>query len=191
VDSPLALNATEVYRMHPECFDAEATELLHETGDLLGCGECTYVRSVAESKALHRRRKPCTIISASGMCEAGRIRHHLKNNIANAKNTILVPGFQAEGTLGRRLVEGAEKVNIFHKGYRVRAEVVQINGFSAHADRRELDGLLTPIAKRVKRAFLVHGEPDQSAALAELMRERGFADVTAAQRGQRVTLSPA
>ncbi len=189
VDSPLALDATEVYRMHPECFDEEATALLDQTGDLLGCVECTYVRSVAESKALHRRRQPCTIIAASGMCEAGRIRHHLKNNLTNPRNTVLVPGFQAEGTLGRRLVEGAEKVSIFHKSYRVRAEVVQINGFSAHADRNELDELLTPIARRVKRAFLVHGEPEQSAALAELMRERGFADVTAAKRGQRVALA--
>lgn len=186
VDSPLAVNATEVFKLHPECYDEDAVEFQIRTGDMLGAGCCTYIRSVEESKALHRRRNPCTIISASGMCEAGRIRHHLKNGITKKKNTVLIPGYQAQHTLGRRLADGAERVNIFHRSYRVRAEVIQIHGFSAHADQVGLMQMVKPLASSVGQAFLVHGEPDQSEVMAELMREAGFASVTLAQRGQRV-----
>ena len=186
VDSPLAVNATEVFKLHPECYDEDAVEFQIKTGDMLGAGCCTYIRSVEESKALHRRRNPCTIISASGMCEAGRIRHHLKNGITKSKNTVLIPGFQAQHTLGRRLADGAERVNIFHRSYRVRAEVIQIHGFSAHADQADLMRMVKPLASSVGRVFLVHGEPDQSGTLADLMRQAGFADVTLAERGQRV-----
>jgi metallo-beta-lactamase family protein len=188
VDSPLAVNATEVFKMHPECYDAEARAFHRVTGDILGNGCCTYIRDVEESKALHRRRRPCVIISASGMCEAGRIQHHIKNNIRSKKNTILIPGWQAAHTLGRRLAEGAEKITLFHEKMPVRAEVVQIHGFSGHADQRDLLNLMTPLAAKARRVLLVHGEDEQSATFAGKLGELGFADVTIGKRGQRVNL---
>ncbi len=188
VDSPLAVNATEVFKMHPECYDAEARAFHRVTGDILGSGCCTYIRNVEQSKALHGRTEPCVIISASGMCEAGRIRHHLKNNVGSPRNTVLLPGFQAANTLGRRLAEGVKQITLFHEEYEVRAEVVQIHGFSGHADQTELLRLLTPRAADAKRVFLVHGEPDQCTTLAGKLRSAGFRDVTVAQHGQPVPL---
>ena len=188
VDSPLAVNATEVFKLHPECYDAEARAFHQVTGDILGSGCCTYIRTLEESKALHDRREPCIIISASGMCEAGRIRHHLKNNIENPKNTILIAGYQAQNTLGRRIADGVKRITLFHEEYSVRAEVVQIHGFSGHADQRELLALLTPRFATAKRLLLVHGEPEQTAALAEKARGLGAREVVIGVRGQHVAL---
>lgn len=188
VDSPLAVNATEVFKLHPECYDAEARAFHKVTGDILGGDCCTYIRSVEESKALHRRRKPCVIISASGMCEAGRIRHHIKNNIRHERNTILIPGYQAVNTLGRRLADGAKQITLFHEKLPVNAEVVQIHGFSGHADRNDLLRLLEPHKDQYKNVFLVHGEPDQSMSLKAKLDEIGFANVVVAQRDQRTEL---
>ncbi|MBK9120850.1 MAG: MBL fold metallo-hydrolase [Phycisphaerales bacterium] len=189
VDSPLAVNATEVFRLHPECFDAEARALHRERGDILGSGCCTFIRDVEESKALHARKEPCIIISSSGMCEAGRIRHHLKNNVHDPKNTLLFPGFQAAHTLGRRLVEGVKKITLFHEEYLVRAEVVQLEGFSGHADQADLLALLKPHAGQTHRIVLVHGEEDQTAALAEKLRTAGFPEVVIGTPGQVVDLA--
>ncbi len=189
IDSPLAIDATEVYRLHPDCFDEEAARLLRTVPDLLGRSCCTFLRDVEESKRLNAYKGPCMIISASGMCEAGRVRHHIKNNIEDAANTILIPGFQAEGTLGRRLVDGADRIVVFHETYRVRAEVVQLDGFSGHADQPALLRMLSPALPRMKRLFLVHGEPEQSAALAAKIRETGFAGAQIAKRGESVKLA--
>jgi metallo-beta-lactamase family protein len=188
VDSPLAVNATDVFKMHPECYDAEARAFHAVTGDILGGGCCHYIRSVEESKALHGKSGPFVIISASGMCEAGRIRHHLKNNIENPKNTILIPGYQAANTLGRRLADGARRITLFHEEYEVRARVRQIHGFSGHADQRDLLKMLAPRAADTKRIYLVHGEPEQSAALAEKLRDAGFRDVVVPERDERSRL---
>ncbi len=188
VDSPLAVNATEVFKMHPECYDAEARAFHRVTGDIMGGGCCTYIRNVDESKALHFRKDPCIIISASGMCEAGRIQHHIKNNVSDPRNTLLFPGYQAANTLGRKLTEGAKKFTMFHEEFEVRAEVVQIPGFSGHADQAELLGMLKPRMADTRRLFLVHGEPEQTTVLAEKARDLGFREVVIAQRGQRVKL---
>lgn len=188
VDSPLAVNATDVFKMHPECYDAEARSFHKVTGDILGSHCCRYIRDVEESKALHGRKEPCVIISASGMCEAGRIRHHIKNNVTNPNNTILIVGWQAVHTLGRRLADGASQIRLFHEDYEVNAEVVQLHGFSGHADQENLLDLLKPHVQKAKRVFLVHGEPEQSAALAEELRTVGFRDVVIAERDQRVEL---
>ncbi|MBI5863076.1 MAG: MBL fold metallo-hydrolase [Planctomycetes bacterium] len=188
IDSPLAVNATDVFKMHPECYDSEAREFRRKNGDILGGDCCTYIRDVEESKALHRRRSPCTIISASGMCEAGRIRHHIKNNVASPRNTILFPGYQAQNTLGRRLVDGTKEITLFHETLPVRAEVVQIHGFSGHADQADLLRLLSPHARSARRVFLVHGEPEQAAALAAKLDEAGFTGVSRPARGQRFVL---
>ena len=189
IDSPLAVNATEVFRLHPELFDREARRFLRQTGDILGSECCTYVRDVEESKKINRRRRPCIIISASGMCEAGRIRHHLKNNIQSPKNTIVIVGFQAAHTLGRRIVERQKEVRIFGRPFKLKARVVVLNGFSAHADRDELRRLIRPLSGRCKTAFLVHGEPDQMEVMQETMRSDGFSRVQMPKPGQRFDLN--
>ncbi len=188
IDSPLAVNATEVFKLHPECYDAEARAFHRVTGDILGNGCCTYIRTVEESKALHLREDPCIIIAGSGMCEAGRIRHHLKNNIANPRHTILLPGYQAAHTLGRKLVDGARVITLFHEEFEVRAEVHQLHGFSGHADQRDLLRLLAPRAADAERVILVHGEPDQTVALADKLREAGFPSVLMGRRGMQMGL---
>lgn len=183
VDSPLAVATTEVFRKHPETYDQEAACFNRQNGgNIFDCDGCRYIRDVEESKALHEDRSPMIIVSASGMCEVGRILHHLKNNIENPRNTVLIVGYQAANTLGRRLVEKEKQVRIFGETYRVRATVKVLNGFSAHANRQELIGMTTPLAAGARKAFVVHGEPDQAEALASAMRERGFADVVVPAR---------
>ncbi len=188
VDSPLAVNATEVFKLHPECYDAEARSLYQVSGDILGASYCTYIRTLAQSMALNERTEPCIIISASGMCEAGRIRHHLKHNITDPKNTILLAGYQAVNTLGRKLEEGARRIMLFHEEFAVRAEVRQIHGFSGHADQADLLRLLGPRANGTRTLYLVHGEPDQTQALAGRLRDAGFGRVVLAEAGQKYRL---
>ncbi|MGQ9651967.1 MAG: MBL fold metallo-hydrolase [Phycisphaerae bacterium] len=185
VDSPLAVRATEVFRKHPEVFDEESSAFNHLTGDMLSCDDCEYTQDVEESKRLHDRKGPMIIISASGMCEVGRILHHLKNNIENPANTILIVGFQAENTLGRRLLEKAKQVKIFGETYQVKAKIKVLTGFSAHANSIELMAAVEPLAGRLRRVFLVHGEAGQSQTLAETMRKNGLADVVIPEPDQR------
>jgi len=184
VDSPLACRATEVFRRHPEAYDREAARLNASTGSILDCATCTYIENVEQSKALHGMPGPMVIISASGMCETGRILHHLKNNIEDPRNTILIVGYQAAHTLGRRLVEKVPKIRIFGETYEVKARVKALNGFSAHADARELADATAPLAGVVKHAFLIHGEPDQAESLADRMEQNGFRRVHIPDPGQ-------
>jgi len=172
VDSPLSVNVTEVFSKHPECFDKEALEEFRKDGNRFGFGEIKYIRDTQDSIALNKRTDPMVIISASGMCEHGRILHHLKNNIGNPKNAILIVGYQAENTLGRRLVEKQRVVRIFGEEYKRRAEVFVLNEFSAHADR---NGLLEKVKEtRPKKVFLVHGEPLQMDPLAQEIKGMGY-----------------
>jgi metallo-beta-lactamase family protein len=170
VDSPLAVNATEVFRKHSECYDAELKKFFEDGDDPFGFFRLRYIRDVKDSKALNDLRGPYMVISASGMCEAGRILHHLKNNIGDPRNTVLITGFQAEHTLGRKIVDKQPEVNIFGEPYRLRAEVVKINELSGHADQRELIEWMRPIMPRVKKVFLVHGEIGPQEALASVIR---------------------
>jgi metallo-beta-lactamase family protein len=188
VDSPLAVNATEIYRKHPECYDREAREHFDNNRDPFGFGALRYVRDVAESKALNDLRYPAMIISASGMCEAGRILHHLRNNVEDPRNTILIPGFQAEHTLGRKIVERRAEVPIFGEPMRLRAEVVRLNALSGHADQQELLLWIKPLVPHLKKVFLVHGEPLQANALAEAIRELFGVSAVVAHRGDSVNL---
>ena len=188
VDSPLAVNATEVFRLHPECFDDETWELLQKDEDLFGGQLVRYVRSVDESKSLHYHKNPCMIIAASGMCEAGRIVHHLKNHLTDPRNTVLIVGFQAPHTLGRRLVEKQPEVRIHDQLIPVKAEIAVMNGFSCHADRTDFADFLGPLAGEVGKARLVHGEPDQAAALMTTLQEKGYKDVAYPERGDTVTI---
>ncbi len=170
VDSPLAVNATSVFRLHPEAYDEEAALYMSQEdpdGDLFGFGRLQYVRRVEQSKAINFLREPCVIISASGMMEHGRILHHLKNNIEDDRNTVLVTGWQAPNTLGRYLVDGADKVRIFGEEYHSRINVEVMNGFSGHADHKGLVGWVDGMTRKPREIFLVHGEPDAAAALAD------------------------
>lgn len=192
VDSPLAVNATDVFRMHPEAWREEVQTFLAEDGrrSPFDYPEVEYVRGVRRSKQLNGMPGPAVIISASGMAETGRILHHLKNNIEYRENTILLVSFMAQETLGRRLKDGEKTARIFGKEYDVRAQVESIDGYSAHADQRELLGWADQFDRdRLQRIFLVHGEPEPMQTLAGLLRERGFDQVEIPQRGNRFELS--
>jgi metallo-beta-lactamase family protein len=188
VDSPLASEATEVFRLHPECFDSETAQLLSDDPDLFGQRLVHYTRSVDESKQLNGRKEPCIIIAASGMCETGRILHHLKHNIENPATTILIIGYQAPETVGYRLVHKQPEIRIHDTLWKLRAEVVVMNGFSSHADQGDFMDFLGPLAGQVRQVRLVHGEVDQSEALKKSLLEKGFKEVVIPDRGEKVIL---
>lgn len=186
VDSPLAGNLTEVFRGHPECFDkATYDEFITEGRNPFGFDDLTYTRSVDESKALNEKTGPMIIISASGMCEHGRILHHLKNNIENKKNTVLIVGYQAENTLGRKLVDGFKEVNIFGDPYKVKANIYVMDAFSAHADRSDLLDYIGRI-KGLKKIFLVHGEEKQLDAFKDALGKNNYKDVYIPECGEEI-----
>jgi len=181
VDSPLAVDVTDIFRKHPEDFDDETMAALKKDpdGDVFGFRRLKYVRAVEDSIALNTSHEPCVIISASGMAEAGRIQHHLKHNVENPRNTVLIVGFQAPDTLGRRLVERAPIVRIFGEQYHLKAEVVELPGFSGHADHPGLLGWADAFKHRPEQVFLVHGEPEPQAKLADALRkDAGYKKVT-------------
>jgi len=188
VDSPLAVNVTEVFRKHPELYDQETRAFLDNHEDPFGFKRLTYVRDVGQSKALNDLKGPFMIVSASGMCEGGRVLHHLKNNISDPRNTIMLTGYQAENTLGRKIEQGMDEVPIFGEPVRLRAEVEKLDALSGHADREEMLAWMKPIASGLKRVFLVHGEPDQQNAFAAAIRQRYGLDVVAPERGQSFEL---
>ncbi len=189
VDSPLAINATDIFRTHPECFNSRVADLLQTDPDPFGFAGLRYLRSAEESKALNGRHEPCVIIAASGMMEAGRVVHHLMNNIEDERNTILVAGFQAEHTLGRRIVERRERVNIWGEEFQLRAQVKIINGLSAHADHPELIDYIGGMNReRLRRIFLVHGEQKAQDALRQGLQDAGFRKVIAPVKGEKFKL---
>lgn len=188
VDSPLAVNVTDVFRKHIELFDEETRRFLENGNDPFGFRMLRYVRTAEQSKALNDLRGPCLIISASGMCEAGRVIHHLRNTIEDPRNTVLITGFQAENTLGRKILEKRGEVPIFGELMRLRAEVVKINELSGHADQNELMAWMAPLVKGLKTVFLVHGEPSQQQALATAIQAKYGVPVTIPDRGDSFLL---
>ena len=188
VDSPLAVNVTEAFRKHTELFDAETAVFLSNGQDPFGFKLLRYVREVSESKALNSLRGPALILSASGMCEAGRILHHLRNTIEDPRNTVMITGYQAEHTLDSKIVDKWPEVPILGEPMRVRAEVVKLNELSGHADQGELLAWMKPMVKTLKRVFLVHGEPEQSAALAKAIERVYGLAVTVPARGESASL---
>lgn len=190
VDSPLSVRATAVFRKHVECYDMETWQTyLSDKRSPFSFASLKYILDVEDSKALNGMPGPQIIISASGMCESGRILHHLAHNIEDPNSTILFVGFQAQHTLGRRIMEGVSPVKIYGDPYEVRAKVAHIEALSAHADVDELVANLKGMNPAPKGVFLVHGEEDQSLALAKRLREEGFENVTVPTAGQTVTLS--
>lgn len=184
VDSPLSVNATEVFRKHTECFDDETAEFLLNHEDPFGFDKLRYITDVEDSKELNSLPGPLMIISASGMAEAGRILHHLANNIEDPNNIILIVGYNAEHTLGRKIVERMPVVKIFGDEYDLKAEVIVFNSLSAHADSNELIDYVKQLDKsRMQRIFLVHGDYDQQQKFAERLKTEGFKDVVIPERG--------
>jgi metallo-beta-lactamase family protein len=192
VDSPLAVNATEIFRLHPELYDRDTLQFLDDTNsrDPFGFESVQYVRHVTQSKALNEMDGPMIIISASGMCEAGRILHHLKNNITNPRNIVLFVGYQAEHTLGRKILDGAPEVPILGDVYPVKARVMKIDGYSAHADHNGLLAWLKAAQLRsdLKKLFLVHGEEAGARSLAHAALHQGVAEVFVPARGESFKL---
>ena len=191
VDSPLAVNVTEVFRLHPECYDKELRDFMaaNDHRSPFGFHLLRYVRSVEDSKALNFAPDPIMIIAASGMCEGGRILHHLKQRISDPHTTILFVGYQAENTLGRRIVDGVSPVRIFGELYEVRARVERIEGYSAHADRDDLLKWVNHFDRgRLKRIFVVHGEKEGYTMMASGLKQMGFRDVVIPDRGDAFEL---
>lgn len=186
VDSPMASAVSKVFEQHADYFDDETRKLRDKIGCVMRPPWLTYVDSVEESKRITASDRPCIVISASGMCEHGRILHHLKHGIESPHNTVAIVGFQASHTLGRRLVDGDKKVRIFGDWFERKAEVAVLNSFSAHADRNELLAYVREAAP--KKLFLVHGEENQRAAFATLLKESGFRDVFTPAQGEAVEL---
>lgn len=191
VDSPLSVNATEVFRLHPECFNDPTYNYLMEKTNPFGMNNLTYIRDVEQSMRLNDIKGPAIIISASGMCEGGRIRHHLKNNLGNPDNLILFIGYCAQNTLGSILVSGKKKVNIFGEPHQVRAEVASIDSFSGHADRSELIDYVNRLKGPLKSIFVIHGEEDQSVAFGKTLQDmKPDSQVYVPHRGEYVDLVP-
>ncbi len=179
VDSPMATNATGIFRVHPECYDKGIyEEFLDKHKNPFQFDKLTFVASNQDSMKLDKKKDPCIIIAADGMCEAGRITHHLAAGIEDPKNTILIVGFMAENTLGRKILEGEKEVQIFNSLFSVKANVEKINAFSAHADyKEELDWLNSIDTSRLKKIFLVHGEPESQSFLKKELIKAGYKNV--------------
>lgn len=183
VDSPLSTRATGVYEEHSECYDREISRVFFEGDEPFQFRSLHYTASVEESKEINQLDGPAIIISSSGMCEAGRILHHLANNIGDPRNIVLIVGYQAQNTLGRRLVEHVTPIKIFGDKYDVRAQVYTINALSAHADKNEMLDYFQEMGPKVERAFVVHGEEEQTESFAEALRDIGAANVTVPEKG--------
>lgn len=190
VDSPLAVDATAVFRSHPECLDRETGRIFLEEGsDPFGFGRLKYIKKTEESKELNDKKGPMIIISASGMAEGGRILHHLANNIGNPKNLILFVGYAAEHTLARRIMDGDKKVNIFGEEYDVNAKIKIMDYFSGHADQKELlDYLRLNTQNKLKSIFLVHGEEDMALPLREKIIQKGYQNVQYPASGEIINI---
>ena len=170
VDSPLSVNATEIYRLHPECFNDSIYQFLRQKENPFGMQNLTYIREVAHSLKLNELREPAIIISASGMAEAGRIRHHLANHIGNQANLILFIGYCAEHTLGAQILSGQNPVNIFGEPHQVNARIASLDSFSGHADKNELRRYVEGVQGNIRKIAVIHGEEPQALAFAQTLQ---------------------
>jgi metallo-beta-lactamase family protein len=190
VDSPLAVNATNIFRMHSDCFNKEVLEVMQTDPDPFGFNNLFYIMSADDSKKLNTIKKPCVIISASGMMEAGRVKHHLANSIEDPKNTILVVGYCAAPTLGARILNGDKQVSIFGKQYRVNADVERIESFSGHADYKEMmDFLECQDKEKLSGIYLVHGEYTAQLSYKSTLESNGFSKIEIPVQGAAYTLN--
>lgn len=190
VDSPLAVNATEIFRMHLDCMNNDVKAVMKYDSDPFGFNSLHYIKKLEESKALNKYRKPCIIISASGMLEAGRIKHHVSNNITDRRNTILIVGYCTPTSLGARIQElGLRKISIFGKEHAVRARIAKIEAFSGHGDYNEMKSFLKcQDCSQIKRTFLVHGEFETQKYYQNELLKLGFKNIEIPQSGQEFIL---
>lgn len=189
VDSPLSVNATEAFRMHPDLFNEEVQHEMHDDPDPFGFSNLYYVSSVQESKRLNEREKPCVIISASGMMEAGRVKHHLANSISNPRNSVLAVGYCAPSTLGAKILRGDKEVSIHGIVYPVNAEIFRIDSYSGHGDYKEMiDYIECQDKKRLKKIFIVHGEYESQKTYKEHLEDKGFSNIEIPEKGDWVQL---
>ncbi len=176
VDSPLAVDITEVFRRHSDCFDQETFATFGKSDDPFGFRNLKYIHSISQSKSLNKKKGPMMIISSAGMCEGGRVKHHLKHSVDNRNNMIFIVGYMARGTLGREIVEQKPEIEIFGEKHKLRAQVIVLNSLSAHADSPALVDYISKAGSNLAKVFLVHGEDEQSQALKEklLSQNRGY-----------------
>jgi metallo-beta-lactamase family protein len=188
VDSPLATDATDIFRLHPECFDPEFNEFIRTVEDPFGFKHLHYTRSTEESKMLNAIEGPIMIIAGSGMAENGRVLHHLKNNVGDPRNTVMIVGWQAQNTLGRKISEKWPQVPIFGELHDLKCEVVVFDEFSAHADQHDLINWISQGKGKWQKIFVVHGEEEASLAFAQDLTNAGFGDVIVPRLGETFTL---
>ena len=190
VDSPLSVNATDIFRLHPECMNRDVKAVLKYDSDPFGFNSLHYIKNVDESKALNDYQKPCIIISSSGMLEAGRIKHHVANNISNWRNTILIVGYCSPTSLGARIQEpGLRYISIFGDIHEVNARIAKIEAFSGHGDYNEMKSFLScQEAKDIKKTFLVHGEYEVQQSYANELKKSGFQNIEIPEPGQEFQL---
>lgn len=188
VDSPLAVNVTHIFGLHPECFDAEINEYLISDSNPFGFNNLVYVKGVEQSKALNYSKEPCIIISASGMMNAGRVKHHLFNNIEDPKNTFLIVGYCSPETPGGILRSGAETINVFDEEKIVRAEVKIMDSFSAHGDKNEMYDFISNQKGKVKKIFLVHGELETQTNFKQFLIDKGMGMIDIPSPGQEIEI---
>ncbi len=184
VDSPLAVNATEIFRLHPECFNGDIIELMEKDPDPFGFNSLYYIKRSEDSKKLNDMKEPMVIISASGMMEAGRVKHHLANNISNPANTVLAVGYCAPNTLGARILRGDKEVSIHGNHYLVKADIRRIDSYSGHGDYKEMAEFLScQDPSRIKQTFLVHGEFEVQDKYKSFLESKGFRNIDIPERG--------
>lgn len=190
VDSPLAVNATDIFRIHPECFDSEILEYMIDDPNPFGFNNLTYTRKVSQSKALNDMEGPAIIISASGMMTGGRIMHHLINHIEDQRNTLLVVGFCAPHTTGAKIRNGEKKIRVFGQKLNVNASVEVMDSYSGHGDQQEMIEFLSNLDRqKLKNIFLVHGELDSQEAFKEALEQNEFKNIEIPELGQEYTLN--
>jgi metallo-beta-lactamase family protein len=189
VDSPLSVNATNIMKMHPECFNEDILDYMHDDPDPFGFNGLSYIQTEEDSKKLNSLKDPCVIISASGMMEAGRVKHHLANNIEAKKNTILVVGYCAPSTLGAKIRNGAKEVSIYGVKHQVRADVKVLESYSAHGDYQEMiQTLKCQDPKKVQKVFIVHGEYETQVVYADKLKAEGFANIVIPEKAEEYKL---
>jgi metallo-beta-lactamase family protein len=189
VDSPLSVNATNIFRLHPECFNDSIHKVMETDPDPFGFNSLTFVQSIADSKRLNNTKKPCVIISASGMMEAGRVKHHLANSISNSKNTILAVGYCSPSTLGAKILRGDKEVSIFGTIHTVKADIERIESFSGHGDYKEMiDFLSCQDKSQIKKIYVVHGEEKAQKQYREYLKAEGFKNIEIPSIGDEVEL---
>jgi metallo-beta-lactamase family protein len=188
VDSPLAVNATEVFGVHPECFDDQLNTYMLTDPNPFGFNDLHYVRTVAESKRINAMKDPCIVISSSGMMNFGRIRHHMYNNIEDPRNTFLIVGYCSPGTTGGHLKSGADSVKIFGDWKMVRSKIEVMDSFSAHGDQKEMRDVLLNQKGQASQVFLVHGEIDRQEVYKDYLESEGFSGVYIPEHGEEVGL---